>query len=327
MELRDAVSAPERRTAEPALMSLASSRPQRPRFPRPTTPRRALTPSLAVVAPFKRSSDTCCMSKQYQCDERGRTTEALLTWIVCRHSVTRVKTTTRMLRRSTTALARATANATYGARRTIVTAKLPDLEYDFGALEPVINAEIMELHHQKHHNTYVTNFNAAQEKYAEAEAKGDYSTMIAMQPAIKFNGGGHVNHSMFWKCLTAPKDFAMPEGELLKMIERDFGSLDAMQDKFTAATVAVQGSGWGWLGYNEATGKLAVTTTANQDPCVTTGLTPLLGVDVWEHAYYLQYKNLRPDYVKNIWKIINWKVCVVFLHSINSPRLSFSSAL
>jgi Fe-Mn family superoxide dismutase len=244
-----------------------------------------------------------------------------------RHSVTRVKTATSMLRRSTNALARATAHATYGARRTVVTAKLPDLEYDFGALEPVINAEIMELHHQKHHNTYVTNFNAAQEKYAEAEAKGDYSTMIAMQPAIKFNGGGHVNHSMFWKCLTAPKDFAMPEGELLKMIERDFGSLDAMQDKFTTATVAVQGSGWGWLGYNKATGKLAVTTTANQDPCVTTGLTPLLGVDVWEHAYYLQYKNLRPDYVKNIWKIINWKVRVVLLLSIDSPQLSFSSAL
>ena len=192
--------------------------------------------------------------------------------------------------------------------RAFTAASLPDLPYDFGALEPVLDGAIMELHHQKHHKTYVTNFNAAQEKYAEAELKGDYEGMIALQPALKFNGGGHVNHSLFWKCLTAPKDYALPEGELLAMIERDFGSLSAMQDKFTASTVAVQGSGWGWLGYNKATGKLAVTTTANQDPCITTGLTPVLGVDVWEHAYYLQYKNLRPDYVKNIWKIINWKV-------------------
>jgi Fe-Mn family superoxide dismutase len=231
-----------------------------------------------------------------------------------------------MLRRTLTTIGRDTTamasvmryGGTATARRGIVTAKLPDLEYDFSALEPVICAEIMEIHHQKHHNAYVTNFNAAQEKYAEAEVKGDYSSMIAMQGAIKFNGGGHVNHSMFWKCLTAPKDYALPEGELLKMIERDFGSLSAMQDKFTAATVGVQGSGWGWLGYNKATGKLAVTTTANQDPCVTTGLTPLLGIDVWEHAYYLQYKNLRPDYVKNIWKIINWKVRSVF-SSLSRP--------
>ena len=117
-----------------------------------------------------------------------------------------------------------------------------------------------------------------------------------------------MNHALFWKCLTPPKDYALPEGELLKMIERDFGSLNAMQDKFTAATVAVQGSGWGWLGYDKANKKLAVTTTANQDVCLSTGLTPILGVDTWEHAYYLQYKNLRPDYVKNLWKIINWKV-------------------
>jgi len=206
-----------------------------------------------------------------------------------------------------------TVKSSCNATRSFVNAKLPDLDYDFSALEPVICAEIMEIHHQKHHNTYVTNFNVAQEKYAEAEAKGDHATMIAMQPAIKFNGGGHVNHTLFWKCLTAPKDYALPEGELLKMIERDFGSLSAMQDKFTAATVAVQGSGWGWLGYDKASGKLAVTTTANQDPCVTTGLTPILGVDVWEHAYYLQYKNLRPDYVKSVWKIINWKVSVIFV--------------
>ena len=137
--------------------------------------------------------------------------------------------------------------------RTIVTAKLPDLSYDYGALEPVISGEIMQLHHSKHHNTYVTNFNAAMEKYAEAEQKGDIAGMIALQGAIKFNGGGHVNHSIFWKNL-APLASAPPEGELLSMIERDFGSLDALQAKFSTQTAAVQGSGWGWLGYDKASG-------------------------------------------------------------------------
>jgi len=191
--------------------------------------------------------------------------------------------------------------------RTIVTAKLPDLSYDYGALEPVISGEIMQLHHSKHHNTYVTNFNAAMEKYAEAEQKGDVAGMIALQGAIKFNGGGHVNHSIFWKNLAPPGECAPPEGELLSMIERDFGSLDALQAKFSTQTAAVQGSGWGWLGYDKASGKLSVATTANQDPCETAGLIPLLGVDVWEHAYYLQYKNVRPDYLKAIWQIVNWK--------------------
>ena len=191
--------------------------------------------------------------------------------------------------------------------RTIVTAKLPDLAYDYGALEPVISGEIMQLHHAKHHNTYVTNFNVAMEKYAEAELKGDVATMISLQGAIKFNGGGHVNHSLFWKNLAPPGECAPPEGELLSMIERDFGSLDALKTKFAAQTVAVQGSGWGWLGYDKATQKLAVATTANQDPCSTVGLVPLLGVDVWEHAYYLDYKNVRPDYLNAIWDCVNWR--------------------
>jgi Fe-Mn family superoxide dismutase len=191
--------------------------------------------------------------------------------------------------------------------RTFVAAKLPDLDYDYGALEPVITGEIMQLHHSKHHNTYVTNFNVAMEKYSEAEIKGDYATMISLQGAIKFNGGGHVNHSIFWKNLAPTKDCAPPDGELLKLIERDFGSVAKLQEKFSAQTVAVQGSGWGWLGYDKALGSLKIATTANQDPCATVGLTPLRGVDVWEHAYYLQYKNLRPDYVKAVWEIVNWK--------------------
>ena len=176
---------------------------------------------------------------------------------------------------------------------------------DYGALEPVISGD-HALHHAKHHNTYVTNFNVAMEKYgggAERRRRDD----DLLQGAIKFNGGGHVNHSLFWKNLAPPGECAPPEGELLSMIERDFGSLDALKTKFAAQTVAVQGSGWGWLGYDKATQKLAVATTANQDPCSTVGLVPLLGVDVWEHAYYLQYKNVRPDYVNAIWDIVNWK--------------------
>jgi Fe-Mn family superoxide dismutase len=113
---------------------------------------------------------------------------------------------------------------------------------------------------------------------------------------------------MFWEMLCPPKDFEPPSGELLQAIERDFGSLDALVKKFNGSTAAVQGSGWGWLGYSKDLGKLVVATTSNQDPLeATTGLVPLLGVDVWEHAYYLQYKNVRPDYLKEIWKIVNWK--------------------
>ena len=184
---------------------------------------------------------------------------------------------------------------------------LPDLPYDFSALEPIIDAQIMEIHHSKHHNTYVTNLNVTLEKLAEAEAKNDVAAMIALQPNLKFNGGGHENHSLFWKVLQPKKEYSDPSGELKRMIERDFGSFENMKQKFASQTVAVQGSGWGWLGLNKETKTLHVVTTANQDPCITTGLVPVFGVDVWEHAYYLQYKNLRPDYVNKVWEIVNWK--------------------
>ena len=192
-------------------------------------------------------------------------------------------------------------------RHNCTKATLPDLPYDFSALEPIIDAQIMEIHHQKHHNTYVTNLNVTLEKIAEAEHKNDISSLIALQPNLKFNGGGHENHSLFWKVLQPKKDYSDPEGQLKQMIERDFGSFENMKKKFAAQTVAVQGSGWGWLGLNKETKTLHVVTTANQDPCITTGLVPIFGVDVWEHAYYLQYKNLRPDYVNKVWEIVNWK--------------------
>jgi superoxide dismutase, Fe-Mn family len=186
--------------------------------------------------------------------------------------------------------------------------KLPDLPYDFNALEPVISAEILQLHYSKHHQGYVTNLNTALEKYREAEAKGDIAGMIGLQQAIKFNGGGHVNHSVFWtNLMPAAKAGEGPKGDLLSALQKEFGSLEIFIEKLSSATVAIQGSGWGWLGFNKALGRLAIATCANQDPLSTQGLVPLLGIDVWEHAYYLQYKNVRADYVKNIWKIINWK--------------------
>jgi len=183
---------------------------------------------------------------------------------------------------------------------------LPDLSYDYGALEPIISGEIMQIHHSKHHQTYVNNLNVAEEQLAEAQEQGDVSKIISLAPALKFNGGGHLNHSIFWTNLT-PNGTGQPTGDLLTAINNDFGSLDNMKAKLSGSTVAVQGSGWGWLGYNKGTGRLEIATCGNQDPLeATTGLVPLLGIDVWEHAYYLQYKNVRPDYVKAIFDVVNW---------------------
>ncbi|KAA0160410.1 hypothetical protein FNF27_00534 [Cafeteria roenbergensis] len=186
-------------------------------------------------------------------------------------------------------------------------ATLPDLDYGYDALEPVISAGIMELHHSKHHQTYVNNLNAALEKYTDAEARGDVAAMIALQGAIRFNGGGHINHSLFWKNL-APASAGgggAPEGELAKRIDAEFGDFESFKAKFNAQTAAVQGSGWGWLVYHPEKDTVAIHTTQNQDPVSMSGLVPLLGVDVWEHAYYLDYKNARPEYLKNIWKVVD----------------------
>ncbi|MFS8563571.1 MAG: superoxide dismutase [Rhabdochlamydiaceae bacterium] len=187
--------------------------------------------------------------------------------------------------------------------------KLPDMPYDFNELEPVISAQIMELHYTKHHQAYVTNLNTALEKYREAESKSDIGAMIALEAAIRFNGGGHINHSIFWTNL-APVGKGggePPKGSLLHAIEKTFGSLDQFIEKFSTQTVGIQGSGWGWLGYDKGNKRLITTTCPNQDPLTVQGFVPLLGIDVWEHAYYLQYKNVRAEYVKNIWKIVNWK--------------------
>ncbi|KAF5947761.1 hypothetical protein HYC85_013718 [Camellia sinensis] len=188
---------------------------------------------------------------------------------------------------------------------------LPDLPYDYSALEPAISGEIMQLHHQKHHKTYVTNYNKALEQLDDAMAKGDAPTTVKLQSAIKFNGGGHINHSLFWQNLAPVREDGgePPKGSLGWAIDTNFGSLEALIQKMNAEGAALQGSGWVWLGVDKEQKKLVVETTANQDPLVTKGpsLVPLLGLDVWEHAYYLQYKNVRPDYLKNIWKVVSWK--------------------
>lgn len=164
----------------------------------------------------------------------------------------------------------------------------------------------MELHHTKHHATYVNNLNATEGKMKECLEAGDVSGAVALEGAYRFNGGGHINHSIFWNNLS-PNGGGTPQGKLLEAIERDFGSFDEFKSQLTARTVAIQGSGWGWLGFNQVTGRLQIATCPNQDPLqATTGLVPLLGIDVWEHAYYLQYRNVRPDYVKAIWDVINW---------------------
>ena len=187
--------------------------------------------------------------------------------------------------------------------------QLPQLPYDFDALEPVISAEIMKLHYEKHHKTYVEKLNDALQKYADAQSKHDLQTVIQLDLLIKFNGGGHINHSIFWTTLAPPKNGggAPPEGDLAKAIDQQFGSFENFKKRLSADAVAIQGSGWAWLGYNPATDTLDLKNCANQDPLSMTGLIPLFGIDVWEHAYYLQYKNVRADYVKNIFNIINWK--------------------
>jgi len=166
----------------------------------------------------------------------------------------------------------------------------------------------MTIHHSKHHQTYVNNLNATNEKIAAAEASNDSAAVAACASALNFNGGGHINHSIFWTNLCPPKDFTPCTGALLEDINQTFGSLEAFQTQFAAQAAAVQGSGWGWLGYDRQARSLKIRTTANQDALEKhTGLIPLLGVDVWEHAYYLQYKNVRPDYLKAIWEVVNWK--------------------
>ncbi|KAF8473325.1 Manganese/iron superoxide dismutase [Kalaharituber pfeilii] len=184
---------------------------------------------------------------------------------------------------------------------------LPKLQYDYCALEPAISGKIMELHHSKHHQAYVDGLNDAVEKYADALQKEDVNQQIVLQSLINFHGGGHLNHSLFWENL-APKSSSggePPSGALETEINSIWGSYDGFKEAMNAALVGVQGSGWAWLVKDE-TGRIGITTRANQDPVVGK-LKPLLGIDAWEHAYYLQYENRKKEYFNAIWDVINWK--------------------
>ncbi|MFQ5428710.1 MAG: superoxide dismutase [Phycisphaerae bacterium] len=190
--------------------------------------------------------------------------------------------------------------------------ELPPLPYAFDALEPHIDARTMEIHHGKHHNGYTTKFNAALEGHPDLAAKSaeDILRNINSVPenirqAVINNGGGYVNHSLFWQIM-GPGCGGTPGGAIGEAINATFGSFDAFKQQFSNAAATRFGSGWAWLGLNTE-GKLHVGSSANQDsPCMK-GCTPLLGLDVWEHAYYLKYQNRRPDYIAAFWNLINWK--------------------
>jgi Fe-Mn family superoxide dismutase len=187
---------------------------------------------------------------------------------------------------------------------------VPDLPYPFDALEPHIDARTMEIHHDRHHAAYVTNLNKALEGHDELAAKSveDLLRGIAQVPeairgAVRNHGGGHANHSLFWTVM-APGGGGRPGGALGAAIDRDLGGFDAMKDALSKAAVGQFGSGWGWLAVGG--GKLEVIARPNQDSPLMEGKTPILGVDVWEHAYYLKYQNKRPDYVAAWWNVIDW---------------------
>ncbi|MBL1228907.1 superoxide dismutase [Enterococcus sp. BWB1-3] len=191
-----------------------------------------------------------------------------------------------------------------------MTYTLPDLPYAYDALEPNIDSETMHLHHDKHHNTYVTNLNAAIEKYPELGEKSVEELIAAIdsipediRTAVRNNGGGHANHSFFWEIMS-PNGGGEPTGAIKDAIDEAFGSFDTFKEEFKAAATGRFGSGWAWLVVNN--GKLEIMSTPNQDSPLMKGKTPVLGLDVWEHAYYLKYKNVRPDYIAAFWNVINW---------------------
>ena len=187
---------------------------------------------------------------------------------------------------------------------------LPKLPYAYDALEPYIDTETMTIHHDKHHATYVANVNAALEKHPEIGE--DLEALLAdvdsipadIRQAVINNGGGHLNHTLFWELLSPEKQ--EPTAQVLAAIEEAFGSFDAFKTAFTQAATTRFGSGWAWLVVNE-NGKLEVLSTANQDTPISQGKAPILALDVWEHAYYLKYRNVRPDYIKAFFDVINWE--------------------
>jgi len=189
--------------------------------------------------------------------------------------------------------------------------ELPPLPYDYNALEPHIDEQTMRIHHDRHHATYVNNLNAALEGHADLAAlsieellRGIDRVPEAIRTAVRNNGGGHANHTLFWEIMK-PGGSQQPSGELAEAIDRTFGSFDQFKEEFSKAAAGRFGSGWAWL-VVDAEGSLKVYSTANQDSPYMQGDVPILGIDVWEHAYYLKYQNRRPDYIQAWWNVVNW---------------------
>ncbi len=192
------------------------------------------------------------------------------------------------------------------------TYKLPELSYSYDALEPFIDARTMEIHHTKHHQAYINNLNQALEKtpkLRDAPLERLLSDLASVpeeiRTAVRNNGGGHANHSLFWQ-LIGPKKGGSPKGQLAQAIKNEFGSFEKFKEIFNKAAATRFGSGWSWLSVNKE-GKLTVHSTPNQDSPYIDGFKPIVGLDVWEHAYYLKYQNRRPEYIEAFWNIVNWE--------------------
>ncbi|MFJ5922376.1 superoxide dismutase [Kitasatospora sp. NPDC092948] len=183
---------------------------------------------------------------------------------------------------------------------------LPDLPYDYSALERAMSAEILELHHSKHHQAYVNGANLTLEQLSEARDKEQFGSLVGLQKTLAFNLSGHVLHSLFWQNLS-PEGGDRPDGALADAITEHFGTFEAFKQQLTTATVGVQGSGWGILSWEPLGKRLIVEQVYDHHGNVGQGTVPLLAFDAWEHAYYLQYKNVRPDYVTRLWDVVNWQ--------------------
>lgn len=189
---------------------------------------------------------------------------------------------------------------------------LPDLPYEYDGLAPFISSDIQHLHHDKHHRTYVDKLNTALEQYPEWQNKSIEEIIVSLdqipsevKTAVRNNGGGHFNHSMFWEMMAPKNKIAEnPSGTLLDKIQHEYGDVKIFKEKFSEEALKIFGSGWAWLVWDKDT--IRITSTPNQDSPMTIGQVPLLGLDVWEHAYYLQYYNKRPDYVEAWWNVVNW---------------------
>jgi Fe-Mn family superoxide dismutase len=188
----------------------------------------------------------------------------------------------------------------------MTTYTLPELPYDYAALEPHVNGQILELHHDKHHAAYVKGANDTLERLEEARDKNDFTSVVGLQKTLAFNVSGHILHSIYWANMS-PDGGGRPEGELADALTEHFGSFEQFHAHLSNATTLVQGSGWGVLSYEPLSKKLIIEQVYDHHGNVGQGSVPLLAFDAWEHAYYLQYKNVRPDFVKAMWEVVNWE--------------------